>query len=248
MTRQLFELFTRAGAEWVMYVLAALSVASVAVILERALFFRRQGRSRAETVIPLLAHGRLDQALLEVEDQSGLEAQVIRAAVDAASGGPASVAEVVACTIRRERAAADRGLGFLGTLGSNAPFLGLFGTVVGIIKAFADLGIGTAKGAGAAAVMSGLSEALVATAVGIFVAIPAVVAFNGFNRRLKGAIARAEAIAHALASYLERDEVRAAALARARPVCAGPKPVDPTPAKAQRADAFPAGNSASDAA
>jgi biopolymer transport protein ExbB len=228
MTRQLFELFTRAGAEWVMYALAALSVASVAVILERALFFRRQGGSRAETVIPLLAFGRLEQARREVEDQTGLEAEVVRAAVDAAGGGPASVAEMVACTIRRQRPAYERGLGFLGTLGSNAPFLGLFGTVVGIIKAFADLGVGTMKGAGATAVMAGLSEALVATAVGIFVAIPAVVAFNAFTRRFKGVVTRAESIAHALASYLERDEVRSAAVREAR----SPRPVDLTAADA----------------
>jgi len=217
MTKQLFDLFTRAGAEWVLYALAALSVASVAVILERALFFRRQGRSRAETVIPLLAYGRLAEARAEVEDQTSLEAEVVRAAVDAAPGGPASVAEVVACTIRRQKPAYERGLGFLGTLGSNAPFLGLFGTVVGIIKAFADLGVGTMKGAGASAVMAGLSEALVATAVGIFVAIPAVVAFNAYNRRLKAVVTRAEALAHALTSHLEKDEVRAAALAAARP-------------------------------
>jgi biopolymer transport protein ExbB len=217
MTQQLFDLFTRAGAEWVMYALLALSVASIAVILERALFFRRGGRSRAATVIPLLAYGRLEQARLEVEDQTGLEAEVVRAAIDAAEGGPASVAEMVACTIRRERPAYERGLGFLGTLGSNAPFLGLFGTVVGIIKAFADLGVGSAaKGAGGAAVMAGLSEALVATAVGIFVAIPAVVAFNAYSRRLRGIVARAEALSHALASHLEKDEVRGAALARAR--------------------------------
>jgi biopolymer transport protein ExbB/TolQ len=217
MTRQLFELFTRAGAEWVMYALAALSVASIGVILERALFFRRDGRSRAATVAPLLAAGRLEQARLEVEDRGGLEAEVVRAAVDAADGGPASVAETVACTIRREKAAYERGLGFLGTLGANAPFLGLFGTVVGIIKAFADLGVGTAKGAGAQAVMAGLSEALVATAVGIFVAIPAVAAFNVFNRGLKERVTAAEALAHALASHLVKDEVRSAALARVAP-------------------------------
>jgi biopolymer transport protein ExbB/TolQ len=216
MTKQLFELFTRAGAEWVMYALAALSVASVAVILERALFFRRQGGSRAEAVIPLLAHGRLEQARREVEDQTGLEAEVVRAAVDAAEGGPASVAEMVACTIRRQKPAYERGLGFLGTLGSNAPFLGLFGTVVGIIKAFADLGVGTGKGAGAAAVMAGLSEALVATAVGIFVAIPAVVAFNAYTRRFKGVVTRAEALAHALASHLERDAARGSGAAETR--------------------------------
>jgi biopolymer transport protein ExbB/TolQ len=215
MTRQLFDTFTRTGAEWVMYALLALSVASVAVILERGLFFWRHGRSRAGALEPILAAGRLDAAREELARSRGLEAEVVRAALDAADGGPLSVAERVACTVRRERPAYERGLGFLGTLGSNAPFLGLFGTVVGIIKAFADLGVGTATGAGAAAVMAGLSEALVATAVGIFVAIPAVVAFNGFNRRLRTVVTRAEALAHALASHLQKDEVRAAALARA---------------------------------
>jgi biopolymer transport protein ExbB/TolQ len=215
MTNQLFQLFTRTGAEWVMYALMALSVASVAVILERAVFYARHGSSRAATLVPLLAAGRLEQARLEVDDQTGLEAAVVRAAVDAAEGGPASVAEMVACTLRRERAAYERGLGFLGTLGSNAPFLGLFGTVVGIIKAFADLGVGTAKNAGASAVMGGLSEALVATAVGIFVAIPAVVAFNAFNRRLRTIVTGAEALGNALAAHLQKDDVRTVALARA---------------------------------
>jgi biopolymer transport protein ExbB/TolQ len=214
MTKQLFEAFTRTGAEWVMYALAALSVASVAVILERAIFFWRHARSRADALAPLLSAGRLEEARAEVEGREGLEAQVVRAALDAADGGPASVAEVVASTIRRERPAYERGLGFLGTLGSNAPFLGLFGTVVGIIKAFADLGVGAAKGAGATAVMAGLSEALVATAVGIFVAIPAVVAFNAYGRKLRTVTSRAEALAHALASHLQKDEVRAAALGR----------------------------------
>ena len=215
MTRTLFDVFTRAGAEWVMYALLALSVASVAVILERAVFFRRQGRSRADELGGLLASGRLGEAQVLVAELEGLEAEVVRAALRAAPDGAASVAELVASTIRRERPAYERGLGFLGTLGSNAPFLGLFGTVVGIIQAFADLGVGAAKGAGAAAVMSGLSEALVATAVGIFVAIPAVVAFNAFNRRLRTVVARAEALAHALASHLRREVGCDPTLARA---------------------------------
>jgi biopolymer transport protein ExbB len=208
MTKTLFDVFTRAGAEWVMYALAALSVASVAVILERTLFFWRHGRSRADVLAPLLASGRLEDARALVDGQDGLEAEVVRAALRAAPGGAASVAALVASTLRRERPAYERGLGFLGTLGSNAPFLGLFGTVVGIIKAFADLGVGAAKGAGATAVMSGLSEALVATAVGIFVAIPAVVAFNAFGRRLRAVTTRAEALAHALASDLQKDDLR----------------------------------------
>ncbi len=205
MTTQIFLLFTRTGAEWVMYALAALSVASVAVIVDRAVFFARRGTSLGGVLAPLLAAGRLDAARVELMGRSGLEADVARAALDAAPRGAGSVEEMVAATIRRERPAYERGLGFLGTLGSNAPFLGLFGTVIGIIKAFADLGVGTAKGAGAQAVMSGLSEALVATAVGIFVAIPAVVAFNAYNRRLRSIVSEAEAIAHALAAHLRRD-------------------------------------------
>jgi biopolymer transport protein ExbB len=226
MTRTLFEALTRAGAEWVMYALAALSVASVAVILERAVFFWRHGRSRADVLTTLLASGRLQDARAVVEGRTGLEAEVVRAALQAAPDGPASVAELVAAIIRRERPAYERGLGFLGTLGSNAPFLGLFGTVVGIIKAFADLGVGAAKGAGATAVMAGLSEALVATAVGIFVAIPAVVAFNAFGRRLRAVTTRAEALGHALASHLQRDDVLGAVLARreARRASLGPVP------------------------
>jgi len=188
MTRSIFELFTRAGAEWVMVLLVALSVLSLAVILKA---------------------GRLDEARSRLGARPGFEAEVARAALAAADGGPAAVSEAVACAIAEVRPGFERGLSFLGTLGNNAPFLGLFGTVVGIIRAFSDLSIGGVKGAGATAVMSGISEALVATAVGIFVAIPAVVAFNGFNRWLRTLTTRAEAVGHALASYLERDEVRA---------------------------------------
>jgi len=216
-TRQIFEALTRAGAEWVLYALLLLSVASVAVILERWVFYLRHGQSRGDELLPLLAAGQAFAARERLSGQRGLEARVVEAALDAAEGGPASVAERVACAVRRERPAYERGMGFLATLGANAPFLGLFGTVVGIIKAFADLGVGSAQNAGAAAVMAGLSEALVATAVGIFVAIPAVAAFNVFSRRLKTLVSTSEALAHALSSHLARDDVRAQALARVRP-------------------------------
>ncbi|WP_242352557.1 MULTISPECIES: MotA/TolQ/ExbB proton channel family protein [unclassified Anaeromyxobacter] len=223
MTKSLFELFTRAGAEWVMLLLVALSAASVTVILERALYFALRRRTSPD-LLTLLMNGRLEEARARIEGRRGLEAEVARAALDAAGGGPAAVQEAVACTIADRRLGYERGLSFLGTLGNNAPFLGLFGTVVGIIRAFSDLAVGGPKGAGAAAVMSGISEALVATAVGIFVAIPAVVAFNGFQRWLRTLITRAEAIGHALASHLEHDDVRAAARARLDHGRAGRRP------------------------
>ena len=216
MTKSLFELFTRAGAEWVMLLLVGLSVASVAVILERTLYFARR-RLACPDLLALLREGRLEEARSRFAHRRGLEADVARAALDAADGGPAAVQEAVACAIAERRLEYERGLSFLGTLGNNAPFLGLFGTVVGIIRAFSDLAVGGPKGAGASVVMAGISEALVATAVGIFVAIPAVVAFNAFQRWLRALITRAEAVGHALASHLERDEVRAAARARLCP-------------------------------
>jgi len=216
MTQAIFHLFTRAGAEWVMDLLAALSVASIAVILERGLYFLRRG-AEIHGLMDLLKEGRLEEARARVGDRKGLEAEVARAALSAAEGGPIAVQEAVACAVARARPAYERGLSFLGTLGNNAPFLGLFGTVVGIIRAFSDLAVGGPKGAGAAAVMAGISEALVATAVGIFVAIPAVVGFNAYMRRLRTLTTRGEAIGHALASHLSRDDVRAVALARAAP-------------------------------
>lgn len=213
MTQSIFQLFTRAGAEWVMYLLVGLSVASIAVILERGVFFLRRG-SPIKGLLLLLKEGRLKEARLLLSGLEGLLPEVARAALDAAEGGPSAVQEAVACAIAEGRPAYERGLSFLGTLGNNAPFLGLFGTVVGIIRAFSDLAVGGPRGAGAAAVMSGISEALVATAIGIFVAIPAVVGFNAYMRRLRTLTTRGEAIGHALASHLQRDEVRAAALAR----------------------------------
>jgi biopolymer transport protein ExbB len=213
MTESIFQLFTRAGADWVMYLLVGLSVASVAVILERGVYFLVRGRD-VPGLLGLLKEGRLEEARSRLAGCEGLLPDVARAALDAADGGPTAMQEAVACAIAEGRQPYERGLSFLGTLGNNAPFLGLFGTVVGIIRAFSDLAVGGAHAAGASAVMSGISEALVATAVGIFVAIPAVVGFNAYMRRLRTLTNRGEAIGHALGSYLERDLVRAKALER----------------------------------
>ena len=106
----------------------------------------------------------------------------------------------------RERPQYERFLSVLGTLGNNAPFIGLFGTVLGIIKAFHDLGEMNAKGAAIQqTVMAGISEALVATAVGLAVAIPAVVCNNVFNRRLKTVTSRTHALGHALVAHLRAE-------------------------------------------
>ncbi len=171
------------SSEWVLWLLLTLSVMSIGVMLERALYFSSNRLPNSEDLALKLAKGELDQVKKELEGKKGMEASVLREALDAVSKGAHSVEEIIAAAVARERPQYERFLSFLGTLGSNAPFIGLFGTVLGIIKAFHDLGATGAKGAAIQqTVMAGISEALVATAVGLAVAIPAVVGYNVFTR------------------------------------------------------------------
>ena len=93
----------------------------------------------------------------------------------------------------------------MATIGSVSPLIGLFGTVLGIIKAFADLGVGSAQNAGATAVMAGLSEALVATAIGLFAAIPAVIAYNRFSGAVDAFEARLQRFADRVHAQVSRE-------------------------------------------
>ena len=201
---------TLASADWVLWLLIGLSVVSVAVMLERFVYFSRRSLPKDADLSDLLAKGDLAAAERAIQRRQGMEAAVLREAIAAASQGADTVEEVIASVIARERPRYERSLSFLGTLGNNAPFIGLFGTVLGIIKAFHDLGRVAIKGAAVQqTVMTGISEALVATAVGLAVAIPAVVTFNGFNRWLKNITARTNALGHALVAYLRSQRERA---------------------------------------
>ena len=176
-----FLAFTLHGAGWVLWTLIVLSVASLAIMLERWWFFRKYavGRSGlAREIRVMLSESDPDRALGDKE---------LTAAVEGAKA--------------RERLRLERNLAFLATLGSNGPFIGLFGTVLGIIKAFHDLA--GAQAGGASTVMSGISEALVTTAVGLLVAIPAVVAFNYFSRCVKVRLAEVDWVAHLAAEDVE---------------------------------------------
>jgi biopolymer transport protein ExbB len=188
--------FTNVGADWVLWLLIGLSIASVAIMIERASFFAARKRVDVDALLPLLLAGELAKAREAVGEQPGVEAEVVRAAAAHAALGADALVEVVAGTIERARIEYERRLAFLGTLGNNAPFIGLFGTVLGIIRAFADLA-GNPGAAGTGTVMAGISEALVATGVGLFVALPAVVAYNFFQRALRRATQRANALGHA---------------------------------------------------
>jgi biopolymer transport protein ExbB len=193
---------TNLGAEWVLWLLVALSVASVGVMIERAVFFAARRLHDVDDLARRLLAGDLDGAASAVAGRRGLEAEVVRAAVEHAGKGPGAVREVISGTLERARLEYELRLAFLGTLGNNAPFIGLFGTVLGIVRAFFDLSLNPGA-AGAGTVMAGISEALVATAVGLFVALPAVVAYNLFQRGLRRATQRATSLGHAAVAHLE---------------------------------------------
>jgi biopolymer transport protein ExbB len=196
--------FTDLGEDWILYVLFALSLASVAVMLERLIFFGTRGIRGVDALASKLLAGDLEAARVGLAKSRGMEGQVLLAAIAEASKGAGTVEEVIASGIAKQRMSYERSLAFLGTLGNNAPFVGLLGTVLGIIRAFQDLAVAApgAMGKGPQTVMAGISSALVATAVGLFVALPAVVAFNGFQRWLKSITSRTNILGHALVAHL----------------------------------------------
>jgi biopolymer transport protein ExbB/biopolymer transport protein TolQ len=174
------------GSEWVMYLLLLLSVASIAVMVERVLFFRKHGQGGEELgdeLLKLLEDGDRAGAEALLARHSALEAEVLHEALRWSQGGPDALSAAIDGEMQRRKKELESGMTLLSTLGSNAPFVGLMGTVIGVIVAFADLAEGSSK-VQMDKVMGGIAEALVATAVGLFVAIPAVVAYNVFQKMI----------------------------------------------------------------
>lgn len=176
----------RIGSTWVLWILLALSVVSVALMVERWLHFRRlrdRDRGLRERVAAALRDGDFERTSRLLSASHTVEAAVVARALAWREGGPRAVGDALTSEFAEAKVGLERGLNFLGTLGNNAPFIGLFGTVLGVIEAFNQLGGGPNKAA-MGNVMSGIAEALVATGVGLFVAIPAVIAFNILQKRI----------------------------------------------------------------
>jgi len=184
-------------AQGVVYVLLIQSIWSIAVAIERWIHFRaakKQSREFAPAVAEALKEGKIEEAIMVSEKYTKSHlARVVVAGLKEfqAHGASDDLSGEVHEASRRacERAAAitheefKRGLNALATIGSTAPFVGLFGTTVGIINAFQ--GMSQAEAAGIGAVAGGISEALIATAFGLFVAVPAVWFFNYFTSRIE---------------------------------------------------------------
>lgn len=192
------------GATWVLYLLLALSVVSIGAALERLLFFRRNrsaGKALDEEVAAALRRDDYPAVERALAKSPSLEASILREALEWKKGGPEAVNAALESALGRAQGDLDRGATLLGTLGNNAPFVGLFGTIIGVIEAFSQLG-SSAQGAGMAKVMGGIAEALIATGVGIFVAIPAVVAYNYFQKKAGEIETHAQSLARLVTAWL----------------------------------------------
>jgi biopolymer transport protein ExbB/biopolymer transport protein TolQ len=169
----------------VLYLLISLSVLSIGVIIERWWYFRRRKVNIIELGEQLeraLRTGDNLAALAVLKKSRSVEAQILGDALKWRADGAESVEQILAKAVRQNRPQVEVGLLFLGTLGNNAPFIGLFGTVLGIMTSFRQLG--SSQGAsGMDNVMGSIGEALTATAIGILVALPAVIGYNVFQKK-----------------------------------------------------------------
>lgn len=200
-------------SEWVLWLLLALSLISVGVMIERWAFYRRRRVDVDALRTAFTRHlevGDMAAAAKALEGHDALETNVVLVGLQAYAKGPESVEDLIAGALGREKARYERRLNFLATLASNAPYVGLFGTVLGIVRSFRDLAANMTEAS--SAVMAGIAEALIATAVGLLVAIPAVVAFNVFKGKVRDAVTDCQMLARVLLSQLKAvDAPRAAA-------------------------------------
>jgi biopolymer transport protein ExbB len=199
----------RSGSDWVLWFLGGLSVLSLAIIVERWFFFRSRDtsiRELAKSLDDQLTAKKWTEAIKTLSEMPAAAASIAAAGLRLAARGAAAVDKAMQSAAALERGQLEKRLTTLGTIGNNAPFIGLFGTVIGIIHAFEELGSGGgAAGPGqvaSAAIMASLAEALVATAVGILVALPAVAAHNYFHRRTAALLGQTEVLTNLVLAHV----------------------------------------------
>jgi biopolymer transport protein ExbB len=195
--------FAQLGADWVLLLLIALSVISVGVMIDRFLWFRGRDTDTerfTREIRGAFERGELDQLQAKHKDDPSIGVQIALRGLHERERGPEAVAEAMHGERARWRRNADKNLIILGTLGNNVPFIGLFGTVLGVMSAFVELKTNTAEAQ--ANTLDLIAEALAATAVGLLVAIPAVVAYNYFTRRLRLVLGGADECAHQVLALL----------------------------------------------
>lgn len=190
----------------VLWILLILSVVSIGMILERWFALKKitseSARIRARIKIALQSNSVEDVEDI-AKDPSSIEGRAASYALKhMKDSGTKGLEEVFNAFVLTEKPELEKSLGFLATIGSNAPYVGLLGTVLGIMKAFNDLA--TTPEAGQQTVMAGISMALVATAAGLFVAIPAVIFYNYYSKQVKGVFISLESVKELCIAYAKK--------------------------------------------
>lgn len=193
----------------VLWMLVILSVLSIGMILERYFALKKVAaesqRIRARIKLALQSNSIEDVEDI-AKDPSSLEGRAASYALKhMRESGSKGLEEIFNTFALIERPELEKSLGFLATVGSNAPYVGLFGTVLGIMKAFNDLA--TAPEAGQQTVMAGISMALVATAAGLFVAIPAVAFYNYYSKQVRSIFHNLESVKELCLAYAKKKGV-----------------------------------------
>ena len=213
MIEKLTRLMVNSGAEWVLWLLFALSIGSVAVAFDRWLVLRKATANVGDFVVQLrrlLRQNDITGAKELLTRTASVPGNVVHAGLNEIDLGVEAAQSAMNAALGLERARLERRLLILGTVGNNAPFVGLLGTVIGVVGAFDALGkpaalsasLNTASALAPERVMGTIAEALVATAVGLVVAIPAVAAYNALQARVARALADAETLGHVLLVHL----------------------------------------------
>ena len=190
----------------VLYLLILLSVVSVGLIIERFLFLRKINQS-SERIRMRIRHALQTNSLEDVEglskEMDSVEGRALACGLrHFKESGTSGMEEIFNTFTLSERPELERSLNMLATIGSNAPYIGLLGTVLGIMKAFNDLA--RSSDAGQQTVMAGISLALVSTAAGLFVAIPAVISYNYYQKQVKRILTSLEAAKEICIGYAKK--------------------------------------------
>jgi len=193
----------------ILWILVILSVLSIGMILERFFALRKVAHQSAQVrarIRMALQSNSVDDVETIAKDIDSLEGRAASYALKhMKDNGSKGLEEVFNTFSLTERPDLERFLSFLATVGSNAPYIGLLGTVLGIMKAFNDLA--QAPEAGQQTVMAGISLALVATAAGLFVAIPAVIFYNHYSKKVRGVMQGIESVKELCLAYAKKKGV-----------------------------------------
>jgi biopolymer transport protein ExbB/TolQ len=203
--KTIFEILRVGG--FTMYILLFCSFLSVMIILERILYYRRLSRTdRREFMVMIgrsLKSGRIDTARAICQKTKAPFSQVVFSGLELHGRPEKEMSNAMEREITIETSDLERYIGIVGTIGNTAVYIGLFGTVLGIIRAFHDISV--AGAGGMSIVIGGVAEALVCTAAGLAVAIPAVIAYNYFSKRVERFIDDMELCASELLDFIRTE-------------------------------------------